>query len=105
MVVISKTGCGKSFLTQTFRNAACRRLVPVRYTRFAGICDDLDRARAASDSSYFEKMDACKSIKLLIMDDFITTSTATQNAFDLFEIMEARESLCATLIASQPEPN
>ena len=36
---------------------------------------------------------------------FMTTPIATQNAVDLFEIMEARESRAATLIASQLEPN
>ena len=35
----------------------------------------------------------------------MTTPITTQNAVDLFEIMEARENRCATLIASQLEPN
>lgn len=105
MVVISKTGCGKSYLTQAFGNSACRRLIPVRYTRLADICDDLNRARAAADHSYFEKMDAYKSVELLIVDDFMTTPISTQNSIDLFEIMEAREGRRATLIASQLEPN
>ncbi len=105
MVIISKTGCGKSYLCQAFGNAACRKLIEVRYTRLAGICEDLDRARAAADGSYYELMDELKTIPLLIVDDFMTTPITTQNAVDLFEIMEARENLCATLIASQLEPN
>ena len=105
MVIISKTGCGKSYLCQAFGNAACRKLIEVRYTRLAGICEDLDRARAAADGSYYELMDELKTIPLLIVDDFMTTPITTRNAVDLFEIMEARENLCATLIASQLEPN
>ena len=35
----------------------------------------------------------------------MTTPVSTQNAIDLFEIMEAREGRCATIIASQLEPN
>ena len=105
MVVISKTGCGKSFLTQALGNAACRKLISVRYTRLADICDDLNRARAAGDGSYFEKMDDYKSVELLIVDDFMTTPITTQNSIDLFEIMEAREGRRATIIASQLEPN
>ena len=35
----------------------------------------------------------------------MTTPITTQNAVDLFEIMEARESLAATPVASQLEPN
>ena len=97
MVVIS--------LTQALGNAACRKLISVRYTRLADICDDLNRARAAGDGSYFEKMDDYKSVELLIVDDFMTTPITTQNSIDLFEIMEAREGRRATIIASQLEPN
>ena len=71
----------------------------------ARICDDLNRARAAKDGSYFEKMDAYKSVALLLVDDFMTTPISTQNSVDLFEIMEAREGRRATVIASQLEPN
>lgn len=105
VVIISKTGCGKSYLCQAFGNAACRKLIEVRYTRLAWICEELNRARVASDGSYYEIMAMLKTIPLLIIDDFMTTPISTQNAIDLFEIMEAREHLCATLIASQLEPN
>ena len=105
MVIISKTGGGKSYLCQALGNAACRKLIEVRYTRLAGICEELNRARAAADGSYYELMDGLKTIPLLLVDDFMTTPITTQNAVDPFEIMEARESLAATLIASQLEPN
>ena len=65
----------------------------------------MNRARAAKDGSYFEKMDAYKSVALLLVDDFMTTPISTQNSVDLFEIMEAREGRRATVIASQLEPN
>ena len=60
---------------------------------------------AAADGSYFEAMDGFKTISLLIIDDFMTTPISTQNAIDLFEILEARENKAATVIASQLEPN
>ena len=50
-------------------------------------------------------MDEYKTVRLLIIDDFMTTPIETRNAIDLFEIMEAREHRRATLIASQLEPN
>ena len=105
VVVISKTGCGKSYICQAIGNAACRKLIEVRYARLAGICEELNRARAAADGSYFEAMDGFKTIPLLIIDDFMTTPISTQNAIDLFEILEARENKAATVIASQLEPN
>ena len=105
VVIISKTGCGKSFISQALGNAACRRLFTVRYARLADIMDDLNRCRAAGDGSYYERMDAYKRVQLLIVNDFLTTPIATQGTIDLFEIMEAREGRAATLIASQLEPN
>ena len=105
VVIISKTGCGKSFISQALGDAACRRLFTVRYARLADIMDDLNRCRAAGDGSYYERMDAYKRVQLLIVDDLLTTPIATQGAIDLFEIMEAREGRAATLIASQLEPN
>lgn len=105
VVMISKTGCGKSYISQALGNAACRELLSVRYTRLADICDELNRARSAADESYYVKMDTFKTVQLLIIDDFMTTPITTQNTVDLFEIMEARDGRFATLIASQLEPN
>ena len=105
VVVISKTGCGKSFVCQAIGNAACRKLIDVRYARLAGICEELNRARAAADGSYFELMDGFKNVPLLIMDDFLTTPRSTLNAIDLFEILEARENRAATVRATQLEPD
>lgn len=105
MVIISRTGCGKSFLSQALGNAACRRLIPTRYVRLADMFDELNRSRSAGDGTFYTRMDALKSVQLLIVDDFMTTPIATQNAVDLFEVMEAREGRRATVIASQLEPN
>jgi DNA replication protein DnaC len=104
LVIISKTGCGKSYLSQALGNAACRATRTVRYARLADVCADLNRARASGDGSYWRRLDACKAARLPIVDDFLTTPIATENAVDLFEIMEAREGRGATLIASQLEP-
>lgn len=45
-------------------------------------------------------MDAYKEVELLIVDDFMTTPIATQNAVDLFEVVEAREGRRGTIIVS-----
>lgn len=105
LVAISKTGCGKSFVAQALGNAACRRLLPTRYVRLADLCAELNRARMSKDGTYFQLMDRFKSVKLLIVDDFLTTPIETVNSVDLFEILEAREGRRATMIASQLEPN
>lgn len=105
LVAISKTGSGKSYIAQALGNAACMRLLPTRYVRLADLCCELNRARMASDGSYCRAMDRFKSVKLLIIDDFLTTPIETVNSVGLFEILEAREGRRSTLIASQLEPN
>lgn len=104
IVIISKSGCGKSYLCQALGNAACRNLHDVRYTRLSDICNDLDQARIAANGSYYKKIDTYKTVSVLIVDDFLTTPITTENAIDLFEIMESREGRAATIIASQLEP-
>ena len=104
LVIISKTGCGKSYLCQALGNSACRHLHGVAYTQMADMLMELNRARAHADGSYLEAMDRLKTVKLPIVDDFMTTPISTRDAVDLFEIMEAREGRQATLIASQLEP-
>lgn len=105
LVVVAKSGGGKSYIAQALGNAACRALLPTRYVRLADMLDELHRARDAGDGSYYTAMDRLKSVKLLIIDDFLTTPIGTQDAVDLFEIAEARENRRATMVASQLEPN
>lgn len=105
LVIISKTGCGKSFLAQALGAAACGRLLAARHVRLADLCGELDRARAAAGGSHWRLIDRSKSVRPLIIDDFLTTPMGTANAVDLFEILEAREGRRANLIASQLEPD
>ena len=105
LVAVSKTGCGKSFVAQAIGSAACRRLLPTRHVRPAGPCAELNRARPAKGGACFRLMDRFKSIKLLVIDDFLTTPIGTVSSVDPFEIPEAREGRRATMIASQLEPD
>ena len=67
--------------------------------RFADITDGLNLRCAAADSSYYQHMDACKSIQPLIVNNFMTTPVTTRNAVDLFENMVPRERRAATPFA------
>ncbi len=103
--VISRSGCGKSFLIQALGVAACRKLIDVRYARLADIFEDLNRARLVNAEAYYEALNEYKTVSVLLCDDFLTTPIESPlNAVDLFEIMEAREGVAATIIASQLEP-
>ena len=69
LAIISKTGGGKSYISQALGNAACRKLLPTRCARLSDLCQELNRARIAGDGSHFDLMDRCKSVKLLMLDD------------------------------------
>lgn len=49
-------------------------------------------------------LDEFKSVDLLILDDFPAAPISAQSAIDLLEIIEAREGLHSTVVASQLGP-
>ena len=105
VVIISKTGGGKSYVAQALAVAALRKMRTVRYTRLQDLAGELDRCRSTDVVGYYEAMERYKCVDLLVIDDFATTPVGTQAAIDLFEICEARDQRRATIIASQLEPN
>lgn len=104
MVIVSKTGCGKSYLCQALGNAACRRFFGVRYMRLSDMFDALAAAKAKGPLAYRELMFDLKTVKLLILDDFLTVPIGSPQSVELFEVVEAREGRRATLVCSQLEP-
>ncbi len=102
VVIVSKTGGGKSFMVQAMGNAACRLQYTVRYCRLSDICRSLNIAR--TDGTYYETFDGYCNVDLLIIDDFFTTPIGEINVIDLFEILESREGRASTLFASQLDP-
>lgn len=105
LVAISKTGCGESLVAQAIGSAARGRLQPTRYVRPADPCAEPNRARLAKGGACLQLMDRLKSIKLPVIDDFLTTPIGTASSVDPFEIPEAREGGRATMIASRLGPN
>jgi len=103
LVILSESGGGKSYVAQALGNAACRKLLTVRYVRLNDMFRELNIAR--SEGALYDAIDAFSGPRLLILDDFLTTPIEdARNAIDLFEILERREGRGSTLIASQLEP-
>ncbi len=104
LVAISESGGGKSHVAQAIRVSACRRLMPVRYTRPNDMFREINVTR--SEGRVYGALDRFSDPDLLILDDFFTTPAENPlNAVDLFEILEAREGRGSTLVASQLEPD
>jgi len=102
IVVISKTGCGKSYVVQALGNAACRQGRTVRYIRHNDLCRELNTARVNGD--YYDVLDAFVAVELLIIDDFFVEAASDANVTDIFEIIQAREEKGSLILASQAEP-
>jgi DNA replication protein DnaC len=102
VVIISKTGGGKSYVAQALGNAACRKEHSVIYRRLADLIRDLDIARV--NGEFYVEMDKIANVELLILDDFFTTPVSERGIIDLFETLEAREGCGSTIFASQIDP-
>ena len=102
IVVISKTGCGKSYVVQALGNAACRQGRSVRYIRHSDLYRELNCARVNGD--YYQRLDAFCAVDVLIIDDFFLEAANDANTTDIFEIVQAREDKGSLVLASQAEP-
>jgi DNA replication protein DnaC len=102
VVIISRTGGGKSYIAQALGNAACRLQRSVIYRRLADLIRDLDIARV--NGGFYAEMDRVAGVDLLILDDVFTTPVSERGIIDLFEILEAREGRGSTVFASQIDP-
>lgn len=102
IIVVSKSGCGKSYLSQAIGNAACREGLTVRYVRHADLNRELNIARI--NGGHYDKMHEFESVDLLIIDDLFLEETNMMNTTDLFEIIETRGGTGSLLLASQLTP-
>jgi DNA replication protein DnaC len=51
-----------------------------RDVRLADMFDELNRSRSAADGTYYTRMDALKTVQLLIVDDLCEASHKSSNA-------------------------
>jgi DNA replication protein DnaC len=103
VVIISETGCGKSFIAQALGNAACRQQRSVRYVRHPDLCRELNIARKTGN--YYDAIASFEKVDLLIIDDFFTEPIPEANVTDTFEIIESRVDRGSLIIASLIEPD
>lgn len=64
--------------------------------------DALGRRRG--EAEYRRVLGYFKTVRLPVLDDFLTSPISATNCVDLFEVVEGREGTAATPVASQPEP-
>ncbi len=99
VVVTGATGVGKTYLACALGQQACRRGYRVLYRRTPRLIDELSLARA--DGTLSRLLGKMARADLLILDDWGLTPLRDQDRRDLLEVIEDRDGLRSTVLASQ----
>jgi len=98
-IILGPTGVGKTYLACAIANSACRGGYPAMYKRAPRLYQEIAIARA--DGSYPKLMNKLSKIKVLILDDFCIAPMSDPERRDLLEVLEDRQSISSTIIATQ----
>jgi len=98
-IILGPTGVGKTYLACAIANSACRNGFAAMYTRAPRLYQQVAIARA--DGSYPKLMNKLSKIKVLIIDDFCIAPMSDPERRDLLEVLEDRQSISSTIIATQ----
>jgi DNA replication protein DnaC len=99
VIIVGPTGVGKTYLACALANRACRQGHCSFYIRAPRLFHDVALAKA--DGSYAKLMNKLAKTKVLIVDDLGLAPLADQQRRDLLEVIEDRQGLSSTIVASQ----
>lgn len=99
VIIIGPTGVGKSYLASAIANSVCRNGYSALHKRAPRLYQEVAVARA--DGSYPKLMNKLSKIKVLIIDDFCIAPMSDPERRDLLEVLEDRQSISSTIIATQ----
>ena len=84
-------------------NAACRKLLSVRYARLPELLEELALAQAAGELK--KAIKSYQKYDLLILDEWLIRCLTPQESYNLLEVIEARCSKGAMIFCTQYEPD
>ena len=99
VILHGSTGTGKTFLSCSLGAKACSYGYHVRYYRCAQLIRELTVAK--SDGSYARMSSKIKKTDLLIIDDWGMSPFTTEEAHDMFELIDDRHNSASTVFSSQ----
>jgi DNA replication protein DnaC len=99
LIIIGKTGLGKSWLACALGHKACRDDRAVLYHRVPRLFDALALARG--DGRHGRLLKTIARAELLILDDFGLANVSADQGRDLLEILDDRHGRGSTIVTSQ----
>lgn len=99
LILIAKTGLGKSWLACAFANLACRQGLSASYLRMPRFSEKM--AIAHGEGRYVQLLAQWAKTDVLVMDDLAMTPLTDSARRDLLEILDNRHGKRSTIVASQ----
>ena len=99
LIVIGKTGLGKSWIACALAHKACRDDRSVLYHRVPRLFDALALARG--DGRHARLLKSIARVQLLILDDWGLANLTPDQGRDLLEILDDRHGRGSTIVTSQ----
>lgn len=99
VVITGATGTGKTYLACALAQQACRQGFRVIYRRVPRLFEELALARA--DGSWATALARFARVDVLVLDDWGIAPMREADRRDLIEVVEDREGLRSTILASQ----
>jgi len=99
VVVVGKTGVGKSYVGAALADAACRAGYRANFFRVPRLLEELALARAAG--VYASLLGKLSRVDVLVLDDFLLNPMTDIERRDLLEVIEDRYDKTSTVIMTQ----
>jgi len=99
VIVVGKTGVGKTFMGAALAQTACRLGLRALCTRTPRLLNELTIAHA--DGSYAQTLARLARLDVLVLDDFLVGPLKDQERRDLVEILEDRYAKSSTVVTTQ----
>ena len=99
LIIVGKTGLGKSWLACALGHKACRDDRSVIYHRVPRLFDALALARG--DGRHARLLKSIARTQLLILDDWGLANVSAEQGRDLLEVLDDRQGCGATIVTSQ----
>lgn len=99
VIITGSTGTGKTYIACALGNSACRAGISAYYVRLPDLLEEL--SISTSDGSLSKIRTRLSRIKLLILDDWGFDLLSSKERRNLFEVIEDRYDISATIISSQ----